>query len=250
MTAYESVEAAERAAKMKKGDSLELNAASAAEWADKLAWSEAGLIPAIVQDVDTLEVLMVAYMNRDSFLLSCEQGETVFWSRSRQSIWHKGATSGHTQPIVGMYTDCDQDTLLIQVRPAGPACHTGSPTCFFESITRTPIQKGRFEILEHLETTIRDREQERPEGAYTTYLFDQGLDKILKKIGEEASEVIIAAKNQDPAELKGEIGDLIFHLLVLMQQSKLPLDDVLDELKRRHQSPRRDQYSNQGKIKS
>lgn len=249
MTATNKTEEANLVNSTKARISLALNKEDALDWARKLKWNEQGLIPAIVQDVHSLEVLMVAYMNQESFLMSCEQGETVFWSRSRKSLWHKGATSGHTQHIEGLYTDCDQDTLLIQVTAAGPACHTGSRTCFFEPIGSQPVHKGRFEILDHLEQTIAAREQERPEGAYTTYLFEQGIDKVLKKIGEEAAEVIIAAKNNDASELKGEIGDLLFHLLVLMKQTELPLDEVLGELSRRHQAPRRDQYSEQGKIK-
>ncbi|WP_028547082.1 bifunctional phosphoribosyl-AMP cyclohydrolase/phosphoribosyl-ATP diphosphatase HisIE [Paenibacillus taiwanensis] len=218
--------------------------------ADSLNWNDQGLIPTIVQDASNQKVLMMAYMNRESLKLTCELGETVFWSRSRQAIWHKGATSGHTQRVVAMTTDCDKDTLLVQVVPNGPACHTGSETCFFENIGGEPSEYGgRFEVLAALENTIAERQRERPVDAYTTYLFDKGIDKILKKIGEESAEVIIAAKNNDLSELTGELGDLLFHMLVLMRASGLPFDQVLEELQRRHQSPRRDKYTEVGKIK-
>ena len=210
------------------------------EIASEIRWDERGLVPAIVQDARTKQVLMMAYMNEASFLLSVEKGETVFWSRSRNELWHKGATSGNTQRIVEVKLDCDGDTLLIEVIPAGPACHTGATTCFERPLAQpeqapppTP-KENRFAILEALERTIAQREKEMPEGAYTTYLFDKGVDKILKKVGEEAGEVIIAAKNRSAEELRYEASDLIFHLLVLLQEQKLPLDEVLQELERRH----------------
>lgn len=212
------------------------------ELAGQIKWDERGLVPTIVQDANTKQVLMMAYMNEESFRLSAEKGETVFWSRSRGELWHKGATSGSTQRIVGVKLDCDGDTLLLEVEPAGPACHTGETTCFFrggavpggDTVTR-PAAGNRFQIIEALERTIAAREREMPEGAYTTYLFDKGVDKILKKVGEEAAEVIIAAKNRSAEELRYEASDLLFHLLVLLQEQKLPLDDVLRELERRHQ---------------
>ncbi|PYE44507.1 phosphoribosyl-ATP pyrophosphatase /phosphoribosyl-AMP cyclohydrolase [Paenibacillus barcinonensis] len=216
---------------------------------EHIRWDE-GLVPAIVQDVDTREVLMMAYMNRESLKLSLESGETWFWSRSRQELWNKGATSGNVQEIVSLKYDCDGDTLLVEVKPKGPACHTGAVTCFHNEIIGLPatnsIQssssnaESRFEVLAELESIIAERERERPEGAYTTYLFDKGVDKILKKIGEEASETIIAAKNKDNDELRLEVSDLMYHLLVLLQERKLPLDDIMSELSRRHERPRRD----------
>jgi len=202
-----------------------------------IKWDERGLVPAIVQDASTKQVLMMAYMNEESFRLSAEKGETVFWSRSRNELWHKGATSGNTQRIVSAKLDCDGDTLLIEVVPAGPACHTGATTCFEREAqpqAAAAPNANRFAILEALERTIAQREKEMPEGAYTTYLFDKGVDKILKKVGEEAGEVIIAAKNRSAEELRYEASDLIFHLLVLLQEQKLPLDEVLQELERRH----------------
>lgn len=224
-----------------------------------IRWNEAGLLPAIVQDDASLEVLMLAYMNAESLSLSLESGQTWFWSRSRNELWHKGGTSGNTQAITSVYYDCDSDTLLIKVKPEGPACHTGATSCFYREI---PLAAGgkqaaegvvrasastannsgleRFAVLGELERVIAEREAERPEGAYTTYLFDKGVDKILKKVGEEASETIIAAKNKDNAELRLEISDLMYHLLVLLQERKLPLDDIMTELSARHERPRRD----------
>ncbi|WP_433937963.1 bifunctional phosphoribosyl-AMP cyclohydrolase/phosphoribosyl-ATP diphosphatase HisIE [Paenibacillus lautus] len=218
---------------------------------EHIRWDAAGLVPAIIQDAESKQVLMMAYMNRESLRLTLESGETWFWSRSREELWHKGATSGNVQTVVSMTYDCDGDTLLLQVNPNGPACHTGQTTCFHNEITaqgqkNEPANQGaavsgeRFAVLAELEEVIAQREVERPEGAYTTYLFDKGVDKILKKVGEEASETIIAAKNKDNAELKLEVSDLIYHLLVLLQERKLPLDEIMDELSRRHERPRRD----------
>ncbi|MEN1989548.1 bifunctional phosphoribosyl-AMP cyclohydrolase/phosphoribosyl-ATP diphosphatase HisIE [Paenibacillus hubeiensis] len=217
---------------------------------EHIRWQD-GLVPAIVQDATTNEVLMMAYMNRESLKLSLESGETWFWSRSRQELWHKGATSGNVQKITSIKYDCDGDTLLVAVKPDGPACHTGEVTCFHNEIVGLPQQtdgehaaaspaSGRFDVLAELESVIAERERERPEGAYTTYLFDKGVDKILKKIGEEASETIIAAKNKDNEELRLEVSDLLYHLLVLLQERKLPLGDIMSELSRRHERPRRD----------
>lgn len=187
-------------------------------------FDEKGLVPAIVQDARTKEVLTLAYMNEESLEKSLETGETWFFSRSRQELWHKGATSGNTQKIIEMKVDCDQDAIVVLVEPAGPACHTGETSCFSDPM-----------ILFKLEQVIKDREQNRPEGAYTTYLFEKGLDKILKKIGEESAEVIIAAKNRDKEELKWEAADLIYHLLVLLREQDLPLNEILKVLEKRHE---------------
>lgn len=230
------------------------NTTSQAEALAGIRWNEAGLVPTVVQDANTLEVLMVAYMNSESLQLSLESGQTWFWSRSRSELWHKGGTSGNTQAITSIAYDCDSDTLLVKVVPEGPACHTGATSCFYREIPlstkSSEAQKPaasltdgeRFAVLGELERVIAEREIERPEGAYTTYLFDKGVDKILKKVGEEASETIIAAKNKDNAELRLEVSDLIYHLLVLLQERKLPLDEIMDELSTRHERPRRDQY--------
>ncbi|WP_289140145.1 bifunctional phosphoribosyl-AMP cyclohydrolase/phosphoribosyl-ATP diphosphatase HisIE [uncultured Brevibacillus sp.] len=207
---------------------------------EELRFDESGLIPAIIQDASSKSVLTLAYMNKESLQKSLETKETWFWSRSRQELWHKGATSGNTQRIVSMSYDCDGDALVVQVVPNGPACHTGAYSCFSNELLEVEVkelqvgnQSDRFAILGELEQLIAAREQERPEGSYTTYLFEKGVDKILKKVGEEAAEVIIAAKNRSAEELRYEASDLIFHLLVLLQEQKLPLDEVLTELQGR-----------------
>lgn len=204
-----------------------------------IRYDEKGLVPAIVQDVQTKEVLMLAYMNETALKQTVTSGETVFYSRSREALWHKGETSGHTQKVIDILYDCDQDALVIMVEPQGPACHTGAYSCFSQSLLSDKliqINENRYDILNELQALIANREKERPSGAYTTYLFDKGIDKILKKVGEEATEVVIAAKNRSHDELKWEAADLIYHLLVLLQEQKLPFDDVLDVLRDRHQS--------------
>lgn len=198
-------------------------------------FDEKGLIPAIVQDVVSKEVLTLAYMNEESLKKTIETRETWFYSRSRQELWNKGATSGNKQRIVNMKFDCDQDALLVLVEPLGPACHTGRYSCFNGRLFENTLEaeNNRFGIINELEGLIAAREAERPEGSYTTYLFEKGVDKILKKVGEEAAEVIIAAKNREPEELKWETADLLYHLLVLLREQKLPLDEVLTALKKR-----------------
>jgi phosphoribosyl-AMP cyclohydrolase / phosphoribosyl-ATP pyrophosphohydrolase len=207
---------------------------------EKVRFDEKGLIPAIVQDATTKEVLTLAYMNQISLEKSIETRETWFYSRSRQELWHKGATSGNTQTIVEMKLDCDQDAIVVLVNPAGPACHTGAISCFSESILKEEItvkneaSLADYQILMDLEQIIDQREKERPEGAYTTYLFEEGVDKILKKVGEEASEVIIAAKNRSQEELKWEASDLLYHLFVLLREQGLSFKEVLNVLQERH----------------
>ncbi|MGN9866715.1 bifunctional phosphoribosyl-AMP cyclohydrolase/phosphoribosyl-ATP diphosphatase HisIE [Bacillus swezeyi] len=202
--------------------------------ADELTFNEAGLIPAIVQDAASKEVLTLAYMNKESFEKTLETRETWFFSRSRGELWHKGTTSGNVQHVKDIRLDCDQDALVVLVKPAGPACHKGSYSCFTSMDGRKEAGGGRFAIINELEAVIAKRQAEMPEGAYTTYLFHEGIDKILKKVGEEAAEVIIASKNRDHEELKWEAADLIYHLLVLLREQSLPLDDVLEVLKKRH----------------
>lgn len=201
-----------------------------------VTFDEKGLIPAIVQDADTKEVLMLAYMNKESLQLSVEKGETWFFSRSRNELWHKGATSGNTQKIVEMKLDCDGDAVVVLVKPNGPACHNGTTSCFTESVYKTDeaVAVTDASFLLELEALIAERKKSMPEGSYTTYLFDKGVDKILKKVGEEAAEVIIAAKNRDHEELSWETADLLYHLLVLLQEQELPLEAVLTVLKERH----------------
>ena len=204
----------------------------------QLKYNEQGLIPAVIQDGISKQVLMVAYMNQESLSKTIETGETWFYSRSRQELWHKGATSGHLQKVKELQLDCDQDTLLIQVEQTGVACHTGTYTCFGEDRqeNKDDLQESySFQVMDQLIRLIAEREKTMPEGSYTTYLFEKGLDKILKKVGEEASEVIIAAKNQQQEEVVNEASDLIYHLLVLLQAQGIPFERVLVELARRHQ---------------
>jgi len=192
-----------------------------------VSFDENGLAPVIVQDAHTREVLTLAYMNRESLARTLETGQTWFWSRSRNELWHKGATSGNTQDVVALTTDCDNDALIVLVEPAGPACHTGARSCF-------ELEDTDFNLsLVQLYQLIESRERERPAGSYTTYLFDKGLDKILKKVGEESAETIIAAKNAEHNLLVAEVSDLFYHLLVLLVASGVSLDEVRDELARR-----------------
>jgi phosphoribosyl-ATP pyrophosphohydrolase/phosphoribosyl-AMP cyclohydrolase len=206
---------------------------------DSLTFDAEGLIPAIVQDIQSKAVLMMAYMNRDSLEKTIETKQTWFWSRSRNELWHKGATSGNVQFVKELRYDCDQDTLLILVEPQGPACHNGTYSCFedvakLEESTTSAREGLQYEVISELIETIAKRDIERPEGAYTTYLFEKGVDKILKKVGEEAGEVIIAAKNRDPEELRNESADLLYHLMVLWREQGLGFDQVIDILKNRH----------------
>lgn len=192
---------------------------------DDLKFDGKGLIPAIVQDASTREVLMLAYMNRESLARTIETRETWFWSRSRNELWHKGETSGNTQQVVDLVADCDDDAIVVLVTPAGPACHTGARSCF--DLKQDEDLAG---VLTQLYKLIESRERERPEGSYTSYLFDQGIDKILKKVGEESAETIIAAKNEETTPLVSEVSDLIYHLLVLLVARGVSLDQVREEL--------------------
>ncbi|MGD9473485.1 MAG: bifunctional phosphoribosyl-AMP cyclohydrolase/phosphoribosyl-ATP diphosphatase HisIE [Eubacteriaceae bacterium] len=200
-----------------------------------IKFNEAGLIPAIVQDYHTRQVLMMAWMNEETLKQSIESGLATFYSRSRQEVWVKGATSGNTQHIVSIEYDCDGDTLLLQVNPDGPACHTGSISCFYRTLsTNKYLKKGNPDILNKLVKLLEDRRENPKEGSYTNYLFEKGVDKICKKIGEEAAETIIAAKNNDPTELTYEASDLIYHLLVLLNNQDVALDSIYEELTKRH----------------
>ena len=185
-----------------------------------------GLIPAIVQDANTREVLTVAYMNKEALQLTLDRRETHFWSRSRQELWHKGETSGNYQKVTKVSLDCDNDAVLVEVEPLGPACHTGSYSCF-------KVEPGLLSVLKELYDLIEDRKEKRPEGSYTTYLFNSGLDKILKKVGEEATETIVAAKNEDSTRLVSETSDLLYHLLVLLVERGITLEEISRELKSR-----------------
>lgn len=212
---------------------------------EKLQFDEQGLIPAIIQDAVSGQVLMMAYMNAEALNKTLETGKTWFYSRSRQSLWMKGESSGHIQQVKEIRYDCDQDTLLILVEQTGAACHTGHYSCFYRSADGQEIEPPVFNadqvyqqkegpaILLELFEVILQRQQERPEGSYTSYLFDQGLDKILKKVGEETAEVIIAAKNPDQAELVYEASDLLYHLMVLLVEKGVGWSEVFAELRSR-----------------
>ena len=200
---------------------------------ENLKFDERGLMPAIVQDVDTKEVLMLAYMNDESLRKTLSTGETWFWSRSRKELWHKGETSGHIQKVKSINYDCDGDTLLIQVEQVGVACHTGARSCFFNLLYLYEEERGEkidSDIIERLYEIITDRKVNPKENSYTNYLLDEGLDKILKKVGEEAAEVIIAAKNPDRDELIYETGDLLYHLLVLLNKKDVVPREIFAEL--------------------
>ena len=210
---------------------------------EDVRFSDQGLIPAVVQSARTLEILTLAYMNEESLKRTIQTQETWFWSRSRKELWHKGETSGNTQRVVDLKLDCDQDAIVVLVEPAGPACHTGKQTCFHNAL-ESEGQKSHSSqrpqtvadlggLLNQLYALIQSREHERPKGSYTTYLFDEGLDKILKKLGEESAETIIAAKNDDNKGLTAEVSDLIYHLLVLLVQRGVSLDEIRLELAQR-----------------
>lgn len=197
-----------------------------------LKYDERGLIPAIVVDAETKQVLTLAYMNKESLQISMERELTCFFSRSRQELWLKGETSGNYQHIVSITADCDRDALVVEVNRDGPACHTGSASCFYNPVF-TSEQNHAF-TLEGLMELIRGRKTEKKEGSYTTYLFEKGIDKILKKVGEECTEVIIAGKADDKAETIYEIADLTYHVMVLMIQMGISLEDIHRELASRH----------------
>ncbi|SDJ61348.1 bifunctional phosphoribosyl-AMP cyclohydrolase/phosphoribosyl-ATP diphosphatase HisIE [Salimicrobium halophilum] len=202
--------------------------------AEDVVFDEKGLVPAIVQDARSKAVLTLAYMNEAALKKTLEIGETVFYSRSREELWHKGETSGNTQKVENITYDCDQDAVLLQVIPAGPACHKGTYSCFQESLSSS--EEDRYRIVTELQEVLAERKAELPGGSYTSGLFQEGVDRIAKKIGEEAGEVIIAAKNDDREELALESADLLFHLLMLLTDRNVPLDDVLEVLEKRHKS--------------
>ena len=197
----------------------------------KLKFDEKGLIPAIVIDDDTGKLLTLAYMNRESLAISMEKGLSCFWSRSRQELWLKGETSGNYQHIVSITADCDFDALEVRVRKDGPACHTGAESCFHNPVLGEKAEKFQLEGLYQL---LQARKAQMPEGSYTTYLFQKGIDKILKKVGEESTEVIIAGKADDKAETIYEIADLAYHVMVLMVQMGISVEDIRAELASRH----------------
>lgn len=198
----------------------------------QLRFDEQGLIPAVVVDGDSGQVLTLAYMNAESLRLSMEEGRTCFWSRSRGELWRKGETSGAVQRIVDITADCDRDALVVRVRKEGPACHTGAESCF-----HNPLYLGKEPeafTMEALYAMLKGRRDQPREGSYTSYLFEKGMDKILKKVGEEATEVIIGAKGADRAETAYEIADLCYHVLVLMVEMGISLEEIREELASRH----------------
>ena len=195
---------------------------------EKLTWSADGLVPAIVQHARTREVLMLAYMNRESLARTIEGPHVWFWSRSRQELWEKGATSGNYLQVRQLIPDCDGDTLLVLAEPTGPVCHTGEADCFYQG----ELPPGP-EVLEELAGVIAARNRDRPEGSYTAKLLSEGIDRIAKKIGEESAEVIIAGKNAVPSEIAWEVADLFYHTLVLLEATGVPLDDIYAELVKR-----------------
>ena len=199
---------------------------------DDLKFDKDGLIPAIVTDAKTKKVLTLAYMNKESLKITMEKGLTCFWSRSRQELWLKGETSGNYQHVVSITADCDRDALIVMVEKDGPACHTGTDSCFNDVVWESD-ERHEFS-LEGLMKLIEGRKIEKKEGSYTTYLFEKGIDKILKKVGEEATEVIVAGKGDDRGETIYEIADLCYHVMVLMVQMGISLDDVRNELASRH----------------
>jgi len=198
---------------------------------DELKFDEKGLIPAIVVDADNDKVLTLAYMNKESLQISMEKKLTCFWSRSRNELWLKGETSGNYQHIQSITADCDKDALIVRVLKDGPACHTGTESCFNTPVFGEDTEKFSLETLYAL---LQDRKEKLPEGSYTTYLFNKGLDKILKKVGEECTEVIIAGKAQDQAETIYEIADLTYHVMVLMVEAGISVEQIRKELAGRH----------------
>lgn len=206
----------------------------------KIRWDAHGLVPAIVQDVETKDVLMLAYMNEESLRRTLLERKACYYSRSRQSLWLKGETSGHFQEVIDIKFDCDQDALLLTVKQTGMACHENHFSCFHYDLIRDGFKViGESEVrpeptlgrtMEMLTEVIHSRNLERPEGAYTTYLFEKGIDKILKKVGEESAEVIIAAKNADQEEIKSEVSDLFYHVLVMMEERGVGVGEVAKEL--------------------
>ena len=203
------------------------------KWSD-LKVGENGLVPVIVQDYRTDEVLMLAYMNEEAFNTTINIGKMTYYSRSRQSLWIKGETSGHYQYVKSLTADCDFDTILAKVSQVGAACHTGNPTCFFNNIVKKEyIEKNPLKVFEGVYDIIQDRKEHPKEGSYTNYLFEKGIDKILKKLGEECTEIVIAAKNPDPEEIKYEISDFLYHCMVLMVEKGVTWEEITQELSQR-----------------
>ena len=202
---------------------------------DELKLNSDGMVPVVVQDYRTNEVLMVAYMTEESFKKTLETGLMTYYSRSRNCLWTKGLTSGHVQYVKSLTADCDYDTILAKVSQVGVACHTGKPSCFFnEMLKKDYKQSNPLKVFEQVYQTIADRKENPKEGSYTNYLFDKGIDKILKKVGEEATELVIAAKNPEPEEIKYEMADFLYHAMVLMVEKAITWNEIVEELDNRH----------------
>jgi phosphoribosyl-ATP pyrophosphohydrolase/phosphoribosyl-AMP cyclohydrolase len=205
----------------------------------KLKFDEKGLIPAVVQDYNTKEILMVAYMNEESLKVTLQTGRATFFSRSRQKLWTKGEQSGNFMYVQDIRIDCDGDTLVVLANPAGPACHTGNRSCFYQRIENGEVipmeqeERTSQDILSRLTAVTQDRKANPKDGSYTNYLFDKGEDKILKKVGEEAAEVVIAGKNRDKNEIKYEAADLLYHMTVMLVDNDMTWDDIYEELEKR-----------------
>lgn len=210
-------------------------------WIDAVRLDAQGLVPVVAQEADTGEVLMLAYANREALERTEESGRAHYWSRSRGELWAKGATSGHIQQIVGIRVDCDGDSVLYRVRQTGPACHTLRTSCFHRQVEGGTLADAADSghILARVAEIISERDRTRPEGSYTTYLLEQGIDKALKKLGEESTETVIAAKNGDTHELRTEVADLLFHLVVVLHQQQLPLPEIWAEMEKRFGAPPR-----------
>lgn len=223
---------------------------------ENIRWDAHGLIPAVVQEIDTKQVLMLAYMNEESLALTLKEKRAWYYSRSRKQLWRKGETSGHTQEVVDVKFDCDQDALLLTVKQTGMACHENYYTCFHYEADESGLKKigepnerpsaqgdtaqtKLGDVLESLAQVIHSRRLERPEGAYTTYLFDKGIDKILKKVGEESAEVIIAAKNSAPDEIRYEVSDLFYHVLVMLEDRGVDVSVIAEELASRRKKEKK-----------
>ena len=201
---------------------------------DEFKLNSDGMIPVITQDYKTNDVLMLAYMNEEAFNTTINIGKMTYYSRSRQELWIKGMTSGHIQYVKSLTADCDYDTLLARVSQIGAACHTGNRTCFFnEIIKKEYVEKNPLKVFETVYNVIADRKEHPREGSYTNYLFDKGIDKILKKCGEECTEIVIAAKNPDPEEIKYEISDFLYHVMVLMVEKGVTWEEITAELSQR-----------------
>ena len=202
-------------------------------WA-KFKLNSDGLVPVIVQDYKTDEVLMLAYMNEEAFQMTLQTGKMTYWSRSRKELWIKGLTSGHFQYVKSLTLDCDNDTILAKVAQVGAACHTGNHTCFFQELMKKEYDDTNpLRVFQNVYDVIVDRKNHPKEGSYTNYLFDKGIDKILKKVGEECTEIVIAAKNPDKEEIKYEISDFLYHAMVLMVEKGVTWEDITEELAKR-----------------